>query len=448
MHRNRILHRDIKPLNILLDNNLHPKIIDFGLSKTTSTDQDLQASLILGTTYYIAPEILNNLNDEKSDVYAFSILMYEVLTGLEPYEQIINPVSFLFDVSEKNHRPDFNKCERPIKESVRELCEQCWAKNPSERPTFEEIFQKLAYNNDIQNTENYYNDHNHDKDKYKYYLDGVNVDEVLEYAASIDIDCPEITLDTINNLTFYQINPLIRDSKQLKEDNKEMSKKISDLDKLSVLNNQKIQQDIDLIKNENAEIKKKIISLQESFSNANNQTVNKDQIQSIETKYEQKFQQMQDSFQKFVYPIVKENKSLKQEMNKQIQSIEAKYEQKIQQILNMIEPLKNENDSLRQENKEIKEQIESNKSQSDAKLQEIIFHLEQKNNELQKENIEMKTLIKNSETIKEQKFVKTIDNLTQENYQLKNEIQKIKTKSKQQFNILQKSIDSILSRPT
>lgn len=335
LHRNRIIHRDIKPLNILLDDNLYPKIIDFGYSKTAVTEKDLESSLTLGTIYYLAPEVFyDGICDEKSDVYSFAILMYEVLTGLDAYDREKNHNSFAFlnDVKEKNHRPKFDKSQRPIKESIKDLCKQCWSNDRSERPTFEEIFQKLAYNNDIQDS----------KDKYKYYLDDVDVDEVLKYASIIDVDCPEINLDTINNLTFYQINPLIKDNKQLKDEYKEINKIFSDF-----------KDEVDLIKNENIEIKNTINSLQGSLSNSNNQITNIDQFQSIETKYEQKLQQMQDSFQKFIDPIINKNNSTQKELNDKIKSIERKYEKQLQQMQDsfqkIVDPIVNENKSLKQE---------------------------------------------------------------------------------------------------
>lgn len=83
LHSHNILHRDLKTENILLDNYLHPKVSDFGLSKA---EQNLSMTInsTKGTPKCISPEIwLNNTYSKASDVYAFSILAYEILTIYE-----------------------------------------------------------------------------------------------------------------------------------------------------------------------------------------------------------------------------------------------------------------------------------------------------------------------------------------------------------------------------
>ena len=90
LYSHDVLHRDLKPDNILIDEYLHPKISDFGLSKITfnlsaSMNKQSQAG-IKGTPAYMAPEILSSEKYSKlSDVYAFSFVVYEIVTCETPF---------------------------------------------------------------------------------------------------------------------------------------------------------------------------------------------------------------------------------------------------------------------------------------------------------------------------------------------------------------------------
>ncbi|KAK8843221.1 hypothetical protein M9Y10_025072 [Tritrichomonas musculus] len=91
MHSHKVIHRDLKPQNVLLDEFLNPKISDFGLSKLTdflSISMNIQSQRGLkGTPICMAPEILLNENySTASDVYAFAFVLYELFTLESPYE--------------------------------------------------------------------------------------------------------------------------------------------------------------------------------------------------------------------------------------------------------------------------------------------------------------------------------------------------------------------------
>ncbi|MET1013772.1 MAG: Stk1 family PASTA domain-containing Ser/Thr kinase, partial [Paenisporosarcina sp.] len=85
-HHNQIIHRDIKPQNILMDDQLHVKITDFGIAMALSATSFTQTNSVLGTVHYLSPEqARGGTATKKSDIYALGIVLFELLTGKLPF---------------------------------------------------------------------------------------------------------------------------------------------------------------------------------------------------------------------------------------------------------------------------------------------------------------------------------------------------------------------------
>ena len=84
-HRNHIIHRDIKPQNIIISRDGKVKVTDFGIAKAATSDTI--TSNVMGSVHYTSPEqARGGFSDEKSDVYSLGVTLYEMLTGEVPFD--------------------------------------------------------------------------------------------------------------------------------------------------------------------------------------------------------------------------------------------------------------------------------------------------------------------------------------------------------------------------
>ena len=86
-HNNHIVHRDIKPQNIMINQENRIKVTDFGIARAASSSTLTTTSNVLGSVHYFSPEqARGGYTDEKSDIYSLGIVMYEMVTGRLPYD--------------------------------------------------------------------------------------------------------------------------------------------------------------------------------------------------------------------------------------------------------------------------------------------------------------------------------------------------------------------------
>lgn len=86
-HKNLIVHRDIKPQNIMVTNDKRLKVTDFGIARAVTASTVTTSSNVLGSVHYFSPEqARGGYTDEKSDIYSLGIVMYEMITGKLPYD--------------------------------------------------------------------------------------------------------------------------------------------------------------------------------------------------------------------------------------------------------------------------------------------------------------------------------------------------------------------------
>ncbi len=141
-HRNKIVHRDIKPGNIMIDPSGHVTILDFGLTKRMDSDANLtSANYVLGTLQYMSPEQAEGRPlDGRSDLYSLGVTLYEMITGTVPFAAD-SPATF-YPRLLKEPPPDPCAFRPDIPESAAKLILRLLAKDPGSRPGSGDIIVK------------------------------------------------------------------------------------------------------------------------------------------------------------------------------------------------------------------------------------------------------------------------------------------------------------------
>jgi serine/threonine-protein kinase len=131
-HENYIIHRDIKPQNVIILEDGRVKIMDFGIAVALNSGQLTQTNSVMGTVYYIPPEQANGgAATIKSDIYSLGILMYELVTGHVPFKGD-NPVEVA--IKHMNEpMPSICEYDPEMPQSIENIILRACAKNPMNR---------------------------------------------------------------------------------------------------------------------------------------------------------------------------------------------------------------------------------------------------------------------------------------------------------------------------
>ncbi|KAF8673443.1 hypothetical protein HU200_049008 [Digitaria exilis] len=140
LHENRIVHLDLKPSNILLDNNMVPKIADFGLSRCFDENQShVITSKLFGSPGYLAPEFYCGRITFKSDIYSLGVIIKETLAREKMYPEDYDVLKTWGNMLEKSDREkqleQLNLCA--------EIGKECTDYDPRRRPDAQTILHRL-----------------------------------------------------------------------------------------------------------------------------------------------------------------------------------------------------------------------------------------------------------------------------------------------------------------
>ena len=132
-HRNGVVHRDVKPGNVLIDGLGQVKVTDFGIARAVSTQENLtQTGTVMGTATYFSPEQARGEPvDPRSDVYSLGVVLYELLTGSPPFSGD-SPVSVAYKHVQEHPTP-VREQNRSVPVPLEAVTMKALAKNPANR---------------------------------------------------------------------------------------------------------------------------------------------------------------------------------------------------------------------------------------------------------------------------------------------------------------------------
>jgi len=131
-HRLGVVHRDLKPQNIMVDENGNARIMDFGIARSLKTKGITAAGVMIGTPEYMSPEQVEGKDvDQRSDIYSLGVILYEMVTGRVPFE---GDTPFTIGVKHKSEMPkDPKELNTQLPEDLNLVILRCLEKDKEKR---------------------------------------------------------------------------------------------------------------------------------------------------------------------------------------------------------------------------------------------------------------------------------------------------------------------------
>jgi predicted Ser/Thr protein kinase len=152
LHAETILHRDLKSLNVLLDEHYHAKLTDFGLAKIKNESSSTATSHSVGTLAWMAPELFQRhaKYSQQSDIYSFGMVLWELVSREVPFKDAHSPELIAKWVPE-GEREEIPKDTPP---KIAHLIKLCWANDIPKRPTANDVVKYLKNEEGLSSIQN------------------------------------------------------------------------------------------------------------------------------------------------------------------------------------------------------------------------------------------------------------------------------------------------------